>query len=120
MNNPCAHVRCEITASVADEQGNSTVLEKGCQYTTTRINDAGACRPKSRSIIPRWHHKTKTKTAMLVRAVLLADLVGTALGHGAVTHPKPRQAIDGALLPWCASLSSIGLSVPSLGRRRNP
>ena len=28
--------------SLADEQGNSTVLEKGCQYTTSRINDAGA------------------------------------------------------------------------------
>ena len=26
--------------SLADEQGNSTVLETGCQYTTSRINDA--------------------------------------------------------------------------------
>ena len=38
---------------------------------------------------------------MLLKALLaLAGLVATARGHAAVTHPKPRQAIDGVVAPW--------------------
>lgn len=29
-----------------------------------------------------------------------ATLLVTVSGHGAVTHPKPRQAIDGRIAPW--------------------
>ena len=46
---------------------------------------------------------------MVQRSLVLAGLVSTASGHGAVTHPRPRQAIDGAISPWCESES---LSAP--------
>jgi hypothetical protein len=42
---------------------------------------------------------------MVQRSLVLAGLVSTASGHGAVTHPRPRQAIDGAISPWCESES---------------
>ena len=32
--------------------------------------------------------------------LLLCAIATLANGHGAVTHPKPRQAIDGAISPW--------------------
>eukprot|EP01051_Picozoa_sp_SAG22_P010750 SAG22_NODE_985_length_6158_cov_3.370193_2_plen_44_part_00 len=40
----------------------------------------------------------------MLRAMTLSALAGAAAGHGAVTHPKPRQAIDGALHPWNGSV----------------
>jgi len=35
-----------------------------------------------------------------LRSLFFATTATTVLGHGAVTHPKPRQAIDGGLAPW--------------------
>ena len=35
-----------------------------------------------------------------MRALLCASLATLARGHGAMTFPKPRQALDGALAPW--------------------
>lgn len=35
-----------------------------------------------------------------MRTILLFALVAAVAGHGAVTHPRPRQAIDGNLAPW--------------------
>ena len=36
----------------------------------------------------------------MMRALLCASLATLARGHGAMTFPKPRQALDGALAPW--------------------
>ena len=44
----------------------------------------------------------------MMRPVLvgLVGAIGTTVvdGHGAVTIPKPRQAVDGALAPWNGSV----------------
>lgn len=32
--------------------------------------------------------------------LVLSTLFSVAFGHGQVTHPKPRQAVDGQLAPW--------------------
>lgn len=37
---------------------------------------------------------------MLHTAILLGAVVALVAGHAAVTHPKPRQAIDGTIPPW--------------------
>ena len=36
----------------------------------------------------------------MLRAACLGALAAVASSHGAMTFPKPRQAVDGALLPW--------------------
>jgi len=36
--------------------------------------------------------------------LLICGLIASVAGHGAVTHPKPRQAIDGTLAPWNGSV----------------
>ena len=41
---------------------------------------------------------------MPLRTLTLAALAATANAHGAVTHPKPRQAVDGSLSPWNGSV----------------
>ena len=33
-------------------------------------------------------------------AAALGSLVGGATAHGAMTFPKPRNSLDGALAPW--------------------
>lgn len=40
----------------------------------------------------------------MLRCCLLFVFLATVAGHGAVTHPKPRQAIDGVLAPWNGSV----------------
>jgi hypothetical protein len=40
----------------------------------------------------------------MVRCYLLLLLAATVAGHGAVTIPKPRQAIDGTIAPWNGSV----------------
>jgi hypothetical protein len=35
-----------------------------------------------------------------VRAAALGSLAALAAGHGAITFPKSRNAVDGALEPW--------------------
>ena len=37
-------------------------------------------------------------------SLVVAVLIAMVYGHGAVTHPKPRQAIDGTLAPWNGSV----------------
>jgi hypothetical protein len=37
-------------------------------------------------------------------AAMMSLLVGGADAHGAVTHPKPRQAVDSSLAPWNGSV----------------
>eukprot|EP01046_Picozoa_sp_COSAG06_P028190 COSAG06_NODE_2527_length_6720_cov_2.669687_5_plen_183_part_00 len=64
------------------------------------------CRGRSRLPLPRCCPKlsrARTSIMMVQRSLVLAGLVSTASGHGAVTHPRPRQAIDGAISPWCAT-----------------
>ena len=36
--------------------------------------------------------------------LLLLEMMVTAAAHGAVTIPKPRQAVDGTLAPWNGSV----------------
>ena len=36
--------------------------------------------------------------------LLVAGWLRSVAAHGAVTHPKPRQAIDGSLAPWNGSV----------------
>lgn len=36
----------------------------------------------------------------MLRCCTFSVFVATAASHGAVTHPKPRNAIDGTLAPW--------------------
>lgn len=36
----------------------------------------------------------------MLRTTVVACVVAQVAGHAAVTHPRPRQAIDGALAPW--------------------
>jgi len=46
-----------------------------------------------------------TPTVTMFRLVIASTaLVASVAAHGAVTHPKPRQSIDGTLLPWNASI----------------
>ena len=43
--------------------------------------------------------------ALLRAAVLASSVLGTARSHGAVTHPPPREAVDGAsTAPWNGSV----------------
>ena len=44
---------------------------------------------------------------MVQRSLALAGLVSTAAGHGAVTIPKPRNAIDGSVHPWNSTVPSV-------------
>lgn len=42
---------------------------------------------------------------MMMRLALLVGAMATAVNaHGAVTIPKPRQAVDGTLAPWNGSV----------------
>jgi hypothetical protein len=41
---------------------------------------------------------------MALRVLLTSACAATAAAHAAVTHPKPRQAIDGAIAPWNGSV----------------
>ena len=41
---------------------------------------------------------------MKLAAMMSLGLVGGADAHGAVTHPKPRQAVDSSLAPWNGSV----------------
>jgi hypothetical protein len=43
---------------------------------------------------------SQPSTVAPLRAVLAAALALGAHGHGAVTFPKPRNSLDGALAPW--------------------
>ena len=38
--------------------------------------------------------------------LLLGGMAAYASGHGAVTHPRPRNAIDGRVAPWNATVPS--------------
>jgi hypothetical protein len=39
-------------------------------------------------------------TASSLRAAFVAASAALAHGHGAITYPKPRNSLDGALAPW--------------------
>lgn len=45
---------------------------------------------------------------LLHAAALLGALVTAADGHGAVTHPPPRNAIDGGVHPWNGTIPGVG------------
>ena len=44
----------------------------------------------------------------MMRLLTLSLLVETVRSHGAVTIPRPRQAIDGGVHPWNGSVPSAG------------
>ena len=37
---------------------------------------------------------------MMQKLLFISGLLSTAAGHGAVTHPRPRNAIDSDTHPW--------------------
>ena len=43
----------------------------------------------------------------MMRALALSALVGLGDAHGAVTHPKPRNSIDGDLPPYSGKVRGL-------------
>ena len=51
-------------------------------------------------LVSQWKSGRSAAMSLAMLSVGVAGLVAVVSGHGAVTHPKPRQAIDGTIAPW--------------------
>lgn len=51
--------------------------------------------------------------ALPALGALATSVLHTADAHGAVTHPKPRQAIDSSLAPWNGSVPAYPIPFDS-------
>ena len=68
--------------------------------------------PDSSIPVEKWKSGRSAAMSLAILSLGVAGLVAVVSGHGAVTHPKPRQAIDGTIAPWNGTVP-VGIPVHS-------